>query len=299
MGDTFGGSSVVKPLPKQPAEEQPSCSIAAFTNPSVLKVLRQLAENANISNQTSITSMQRSHSEERDTDGSTSSTRMSGSCVHRYLSVTFSPVESQSVAEKVSFTFDDALADPPSPLLPRNANKPEKEDQVSEIEAQISQELQALPPNERQMIEKEVKGQSLHEIMTQQSPLNIIEMELFDQELRKLLHIHPVYQELIPSLENDYVKDLELRSKMLMAENYDCERAAFRLAQYLKLLHEMFGPYLLARPIQLVDLTAEERQLQRRGLQQLFKFRDHVGRRIVGCFDSHYPPTTNMQSQVS
>jgi hypothetical protein len=74
--------------------------------------------------------------------------------------------------------------------------------------------------------------------------------------------------------------------------------AASRLANYLTMLQDVFGSHLLKRPIQLVDLSVEERQLQRGGLYQLFKFRDHSDRRIMGCFESQYDPASTFQSQV-
>jgi hypothetical protein len=141
---------------------------------------------------------------------------------------------------------------------------------------------------------------------------------LFDQQLQSQIYHeqNPKYQCLRTCVENDFVKDTQLRYKMIQATTSvetdlsttddACAASALvykavnRFVDYLILLNEMFGPYLLERPIQLVDLTIQERQLQRRGLTQLFNFRCLSGRRIVGCFDTHYYPIneTTMQSQV-
>jgi hypothetical protein len=117
--------------------------------------------------------------------------------------------------------------------------------------------------------------------------------------LTRVVSNDPDMMHLLPALESDLAKDPDLRLKMLRAESYDCERAAVRLANYLNLLLETFGPNMLSRPIQLADLTPEEHHLKRQGTHQLFKFRDNSGRRIAGCFDVESPSTASAASQVS
>jgi len=165
--------------------------------------------------------------------------------------------------------------------------------QKGTVESQIKAEIEALPEEERLQAETDVRGEN-----PVGEPLRLAQIELdsFDRELTKLVQSNPQYHDLRSELDNDFVKDTQLRWKMLRAEYYDCRRAALRMAKFLELLQEVFGSYLLMRPIQLVDLSPEERQIQRRGLQQLFKFRDHAGRRIVGCFDAYNSPTTSIRT---
>ena len=71
-----------------------------------------------------------------------------------------------------------------------------------------------------------------------------------------------------------YANSVNFRTKLLRAEHYNVDRAAKRTAGYLTLLWESFGKELLGRPILLSDLSPSERQLQRKGYQQIFRFRD-------------------------
>ncbi|KAG7369551.1 hypothetical protein IV203_027297 [Nitzschia inconspicua] len=313
MGDT-----VVKP-PPQPLGKQQVCSVAAFSSSSssLLNVFREMLDggakinnivsnNSNSNRENTEPSLRSSMNfqDDRDSERNSSSPRGNSNISSQYTSFPFSPLESQATVEKSSFTFDDILLHAPSPLGEDSKQAKYEYDKASRIEALITKEIEALSDRERQQVENDIKGQSLSPSSKLTAPgLPSVpsvsqHQAIMDAELHKLFHMHPAYQELIPSLEYDYVKDSQLRLKMLVAENYNSVQAALRLAKFLKLLKETFGPFLLARPIQLVDLTAEERQLQRRGLQQLFRFRDHVGRRIVACFDSHYPPTTSIHSQL-
>jgi hypothetical protein len=193
----------------------------------------------------------------------------------------------------------------------------------SPIEVQIVHELQVVASESvRRQVELDVTGTNPPDHGTPHPFL----LRLFDQQFRSIISQQPKYQPLRPSLDNDFVKDTQLRCKMIRAVSSTTAAAAAgttitdghgddspspkrtmlayaaaeRFCEYLSLLKEVFGSFLLERPIQLVDLTVEERQLQRRGLQQLFKYRDTVsGRRIVGCFDTHYPPdAANVTSQV-
>ena len=231
------------------------------------------------------------------------------------------PPQQQQQQEAVAASAAAALAAAPSTT-------------TSNIESQINHELQSLPTSVLQLVEWDVTGknpqqhnevqsssyqqeQNYHHLLEDEDKSKLLLM--FDQRLQtQIFHEHnPRYQFLRSCIENDFVKDTELRYKMIQATtsssvevqqevtNDDTTTttliysAVNRFVDYMILLNEIFGPYLLERPIQLVDLTIQERQLQRRGLTQLFKFRCHTGRRIVGCFDTHYYPNDiTIQSQV-
>mmetsp|Transcript_23026 Transcript_23026/g.54361 ORF Transcript_23026/g.54361 Transcript_23026/m.54361 type:complete len:973 (+) Transcript_23026:86-3004(+) len=111
-----------------------------------------------------------------------------------------------------------------------------------------------------------------------------MQTESLGQELTRLLgdseeqKKNPLYKtigEVLTSADsNFYANSFGFRTKLLRAEHFDVEKAAKRTADYLTLLWESFGKEILGRPIQLSDLTTAERQLQRKGYQQLFRFRD-------------------------
>jgi hypothetical protein len=209
--------------------------------------------------------------------------------------------------------YNVALAHPPSPLFQslndssHGSTSSADQHPSHDMEAVIHSEAEALSPEAQQQVENDVLGKNPshhhhatlgHTVPGEPQRLTAIELQSLQREFQQLVQTRPEYQTLVSALEYDYVKDQQLRLKMLRAENYDVRMAALRLANFFKLLQEIFGPYLLMRPIQLLDLTQQERQLQRKGLQQLFKFRDQTGRRIMGCFDVHFPPTASFESQV-
>lgn len=147
----------------------------------------------------------------------------------------------------------------------------------------------------------------------------VSETKSLGEELLRLLEdpnardTNPLYPQIAKTLRSSgsdddlYANSVKFRTKLLRAEHYDVKKAARRTAAYLSLLWESFGEELLGRPIRLSDLTPSERQLQRKGHQQIFRFRDQAklkeehdstkldrytrdinpqaGRRIAGSFD--------------
>ena len=116
------------------------------------------------------------------------------------------------------------------------------------------------------------------------APVSELDLEALNTELLRLLETpeeqqkNPFYQSIfktISSSDSDfYANTPALRSKLLRAEHNNVQKAAKRTADFFSLLCELFGEKLLSRPIKLSDLSAAERQLQRKGYQQLFRFRD-------------------------
>jgi hypothetical protein len=220
-----------------------------------------------------------------------------------------SPSENDDVSTKVLPAYHhhpDASFSPiqlQPELYPTEEQEQEEAIYTSTIEAQVQREFDALSRTEQQEVNSDVQGTNPIMIAggaSEPRRLEEIELESLDREFRKLvLPTTSEYHLLAPALDHDFVRDPQLRRKMLRAEHYDCSKAALRLAKFLTLVQQVFGPNLLMRPIQLADLSPQERQLQRQGLQQLFKFRDHAGRRIAACFDSPFPRIATFESQVS
>eukprot|EP00531_Pseudo-nitzschia_arenysensis_P006253 CAMPEP_0116133384 /NCGR_PEP_ID=MMETSP0329-20121206/10075_1 /TAXON_ID=697910 /ORGANISM="Pseudo-nitzschia arenysensis, Strain B593" /LENGTH=884 /DNA_ID=CAMNT_0003628007 /DNA_START=557 /DNA_END=3211 /DNA_ORIENTATION=- len=154
------------------------------------------------------------------------------------------------------------------------------------------------------------------------APISESDLETLNSELLRLLENpeeqqkNPFYQSILKTISSSgsdfYANTPTLRSKLLRAEHNNIKKAAKRTADFFSLLCELFGEKLLSRPIKLSDLSATERQLQRKGYQQLFRFRDQsecrkssnqerdknleqkqelqgldsgAGRRIAGSFD--------------
>ena len=171
------------------------------------------------------------------------------------------------------------------------------------------------------------------------SPVSESDLEALNVELLRLLESseeqenNPFYQTISKTLSSSgsdfYANSAALRSKLLRAEHRNVKKAAKRAASFFSLLCELFGEKMLSRPIRLSDLSPTERQLQRKGFQQLFRFRDQsefrkagqerkqgsnlqledlesgAGRRIAGSFDlcrcvsTNEPTTDDETSKVS
>jgi hypothetical protein len=164
------------------------------------------------------------------------------------------------------------------------------------LSSRIAREAEILPDDIRLQITLDVEGRN-QICQVDSAQLAEFGLESLGRELVKVVRDAPHLVHLMPALESEFTKDPQLRLKMLRAEHYNVERAAVRFANFLNLLLEVFGPSML-RSIHLTDLSEEDRQLQRRGAQQLFRFRDRSGRRIAGCFDVDPPGSATTASQV-
>lgn len=171
------------------------------------------------------------------------------------------------------------------------------------LELQIARDLQELTEQQRHQVYLDMRGEifkaeprtstttnaeSLIPPTTIDRPIDAPvteeELESLNTELYRLLkdpaeqQKNPLYEKLFETLSssgsNYYANSTGFRTKLFRAEHRDVQKAAKRTADYLTLLWESFGPDLLSRPIKLSDLSPTERQLQRKGYQQLFKFRD-------------------------
>ena len=98
-------------------------------------------------------------------------------------------------------------------------------------------------------------------------------------------------QELYP---NSYINDSDFRLRFLRCELFDASKAATRMVDFLDMVADLFGDYVLKRPIQITDFSWEEMQCLRRGYFQLLPYRDRSGRRIfatVGGMATDFPLT--------
>lgn len=94
-----------------------------------------------------------------------------------------------------------------------------------------------------------------------------------------------------------YINTSDFRLRFLRCELFDCKKAALRMVNFLDLLLEIFGDFVLRRPIQITDFNRDEMQIFRLGLLQLLPYRDRSGRRIfasVGGFGLRTPLITRV-----
>lgn len=98
---------------------------------------------------------------------------------------------------------------------------------------------------------------------------------------------------------DSYIGSEDFRLRFLRCDLFDTRLAATRMCEFLDLVSELFGDYVLRRPIQMTDFTWEEMQVWRHGHFQLLPYRDRSGRRIfafVGGLAMSIPLTTKVSS---
>ncbi len=217
---------------------------------------------------------------------------------------------------------------------------PSSESIDKSLQNQIQRDFEALSEIERQQVYFDMRGEIFRDEPKTASaspgtPLPLMEgaskaftapvtesdLDALNGELVRLLENpteqenNPFYQTILKTISSSgsdfYANTPALRSKLLRAEHNNVKKAAKRTADFFSLLCELFGEKMLSRPIKLSDLSSTERQLQRKGYQQLFRFRDQsecrkssqereknseqkpelqgldsgAGRRIAGAFD--------------
>ena len=96
---------------------------------------------------------------------------------------------------------------------------------------------------------------------------------------------------------DSYISSEDFRLRFLRCDLFDTRMAASRMCEFLDLVSDLFGDYVLRRPIQMTDFTWEEMQVMRHGHLQLLPYRDRSGRRIfafVGGLAMNIPLTTKV-----
>ncbi|KAL3917529.1 MAG: hypothetical protein SGILL_004668, partial [Bacillariaceae sp.] len=94
------------------------------------------------------------------------------------------------------------------------------------------------------------------------------------------------------SIPHSYIHTIKFQLKFLRAELYEPKKAAVRMAQFLDIMLEFFGPFALERPLQFADLKKQDIEVLRGGDVQPLPFRDRSGRRVVvtvNQFTMQYP----------
>jgi len=82
-------------------------------------------------------------------------------------------------------------------------------------------------------------------------------------------------------INNSFVNGVDFRLRFLRADLFDAKRAATRLVNFLDFARELFGDFVLRRPVKITDLSKEEMDLLRCGNAQLCPFPDRTGRRVI------------------
>ncbi len=180
-----------------------------------------------------------------------------------------------------------------SPIQESEQTKPAQR----EIDDLLSKELLKLSMQDRNAIVEEIHG--VQTIAPRETPLMIqsalrefavhVDQMPIDQKAAFLRS-----QELYP---HSYINEKDFRLRFLRCDLFDTKKAAIRFVEFLDLVSDLFGDYVLRRPIQITDFTWEEMQAMRHGYLQLLPYRDRSGRRIfafVGGMAMSIPLTTKV-----
>ncbi len=165
------------------------------------------------------------------------------------------------------------------------------------IDDLLSQDLLNLSITDRNAIIEEIHG--VKTIAPPETP-NMIQSAL--QEFEG--HIERMPQDKKAALvrgkrlyPDSYISSEDFRLRFLRCDLFDTRMAASRMCEFLDLVSDLFGDYVLRRPIQMTDFTWEEMQVLRHGHFQLLPYRDRSGRRIfafVGGLAMNIPLTTKV-----
>ena len=154
-----------------------------------------------------------------------------------------------------------------------------------QIDALLSKDLLKLSVQDQNAIDEEIHG--VHTIAPEESP-SMISAALKDLNARideipaqrKVAYLKS--QELI-QYPVTHINSDEFRLRFLRRNLFDAKKAAAHMVAFLDLVTELFGDFVLKRPLRISDFNYKEMQILRRGHFQLMPYRDRGGRRIFAA----------------
>ena len=145
----------------------------------------------------------------------------------------------------------------------------------------INKEMLKYDIKERNAIYEEVHG--VGSICPDESQPGMVETALDNlmQEIEAMpINKKSAYQESL-KFPYSYVHTNDFRLRFLRAALFDPKKAAVRMTCMLDFFSEVFGPYILERPVRLSDFSKKELKIMNSGRIQLLPYRDRGGRRVV------------------
>ena len=167
-----------------------------------------------------------------------------------------------------------------------------------EIDDLLSRDLLSLSLQDRNAVIEEIHG--VQTIAPDESPgmlqsaLQELGLHIDQMPSDKIKTAYLRCQTLYP---DSYINGNDFRLRFLRCDLFDAKKAATRMVEFLDIVTDLFGDYVLERPIKITDFNWEEMQVLRRGHFQLLPYRDRSGRRIfafVGGFAMDMPLTTKV-----
>ena len=149
------------------------------------------------------------------------------------------------------------------------------------------------PPDAEKLLREEIMKLSLQDRNDYQEEIHGVKIiakeetpELLKESLRQLdaklnNRRNPSFPHFLRSQQKlpTYVNTEAFRLRFLRSTLFDVSAAASQINEYLGYASELFGEFVLQRPIRISDFSKEELRLFRRGRFQLLKHRDRAGKR--------------------
>jgi len=170
---------------------------------------------------------------------------------------------------------------------------------ITDVGSLISKELLKLNLNDRNAIYEEIHG--VGSLCPDESPPGMVEnaLEELAKELSALPSKDKIAYEQSQQLNQTYVNERDFRLRFLRAELFDAKKAAWRIAQFLDVTLDLFGPFSLQRPFRLSDFNRKEMRVFNIGRIQLLPYRDRGGRRVVVGIPNHDHNRSTARTRVS
>jgi hypothetical protein len=154
----------------------------------------------------------------------------------------------------------------------------------SNMDKVLIQELNELSLLDRETFYEEIHGAHAETVARKEQPdkiadaLNkmLCELESYPDRDKR------AYAMAIQKQDGRYVRHTKFLLKFLRAENYEPQKAALRMLNYLQYLYDAFGLDVLFRPVYQRDLSPNSTRIMRdEGILQILPLRDGSGRRVA------------------
>ena len=167
--------------------------------------------------------------------------------------------------------------------------------QGEDADVMLAHDLNALSLQERNQVYEEIHGV---EATIPETP-EILESGLgnLEMQLQELLQRNTPFRDLmnqLPSTTLQYLASPRFRLQFLRADNFDIEKVAMRMVNYILYVKDMFGVRCLGRPLVLDDLDKEDIAAVKGGVFQFLPSRDVTGRIVMV-----HRPQSKIEDRVS
>lgn len=145
----------------------------------------------------------------------------------------------------------------------------------------LAQEFDKLSVEEHEKVLFDLYGSDLPEEKDFEDPMMVHrKLVELDVALGKIVH-KPAFDQAF-RLHPAYVQDRSFRLMFLRAQDYDAQKAAEQMVLHFRVKRDLFPEEkMLARPIQLSDLTPEDNNCIGSGCIQIAPSKDSAGRTII------------------